>query len=222
MKRQHIVLILTGLLILVRGGSAMAQNLNPGIIPPNAHAYGMTYGEWSAEWWKWAISIPVSEHPLFDNGDCDTGQIGKVWFLGGSFAGTTTVRECTVPSGRAIFFPVVNVECSTVEPPPFHGENEAELRECAKGFMDGASATLSATIDGRSVQNIASYRVQSPLFTFSAPADNVLFIPGPVKGQSVSDGYWLLLAPLSRGEHEIHFEGNPGFPINVTYILTIN
>ena len=67
------------------------------------------------------------------------------------------------------------------------------------------------------MEDIEAYRVQSPVFTFEAPAENVLFIPGPVNGSSVSDGYWLLLAPLSKGEHVIHFEGNPGFPIDVTY-----
>ncbi len=25
---------------------------NPGVIPPDAKAYGMTYGEWSAKWWQ--------------------------------------------------------------------------------------------------------------------------------------------------------------------------
>ena len=98
---------------------------------------------------------------------------------------------------------------------------QATLRACAVAFMDGASATLVATVDGSEVQDIPGYRVQSPLFSFSAPADNVLFVPGPVSGQSVSDGYWIFLAPLSTGTHTIHFEGNPGFPIDVTYVLTV-
>ncbi|MBI4583834.1 MAG: hypothetical protein HY717_07405 [Planctomycetes bacterium] len=70
---------------------------------------------------------------------------------------------------------------------------------------------------------IPSSRGRSPVFTFNAPADNVLFIPGPVSGESVSDGVWLFLAPLSRGSHTIHFEVSfPGFPLDVTYHLTID
>jgi hypothetical protein len=202
-------------------GAGAAGNPNPRVLPPHASAYGKTLGEWSAAWWQWAISIPVTAHPLFETAGCDTAQSGKVWFLGGAFTGTATTRECSVPLGKAILFPVINVECSTVEPPPFFGANEEELRECADAFQDTAF-DLSATVDGRDIQNLDAYRTQSPLFEFSAPADNVLFIPGPVSGESVSDGVWILLAPLSSGEHVIHFAGSfPGFPIDVTYNITV-
>jgi len=196
----------------------------PRILPPHAHAFGKTLGEWSAAWWQWAIPIPIDAHPLFDTAGCDVGQSGKVWFLGGAFTGAVTTRECTVPHGKAILFPVVNVECSTAEPPPFFGSNEAELRACAKAFQDTA-AGLSATIDGHDVRHLDRYRVQSPVFDFTAPENNLLFIPGPVSGQSVSDGVWILLAPPSRGEHVIHFKAafpEFQFEIDVTYNITVD
>ena len=31
---------------------AWAANPIPGVIPPQAKPYGMTYGEWSARWWQ--------------------------------------------------------------------------------------------------------------------------------------------------------------------------
>ncbi len=202
------------------GGGGHDRDHNPRILPPHAHAFGKTLGEWSAKWWQWAFSIPMAAHPLFDTADCDTGQSGKVWFLGGTFTGAAATRDCTVPHGKAILFPIANVECSTLEGPPFFGSNEAELRACAAAFQDTASG-LSATIDGHEVKHVDRYRVQSPLYEFSAPADG-LFGPDPVSGQSVSDGVWILLAPLSHGSHTIHFEGSfPGFPIVVTYNLTI-
>src|SRR5262250_1729493 len=39
---------------------------NAGVAPPNAHAFGKTYAEWSAGWWEWALSLPASGHLLFD------------------------------------------------------------------------------------------------------------------------------------------------------------
>jgi len=201
------------------GGGGSAQN--PRILPAHAHAYGKSLGAWTAAWWQWALALPFSAHPLFDSASCDAGQSGKVWFLGGAFTGTETTRECTVPYGKAILFPIVNVECSTVEPPPFFGGNEAELRECAAVFQDTAFG-LSATIDGHDVANIDQYRVQSPVFDFTLPEDNIFGMPAGTSGQSVSDGVWILLAPLSRGSHTIHFEGSfPGFPIVVTYNITV-
>jgi hypothetical protein len=55
------------------------------------------------------------------------------------------------------------------------------------------------------------------------PADNVLEVePGVLEG--VIDGYWLLLAPLPPGEHELHFGGalpDIGVVHGVTYHLTV-
>jgi hypothetical protein len=53
-----------------------------------AKVFGKIYGEWSAAWWQWAVSIPASESPvlLTDddlNFDCSLGQHGPVWFLAG-------------------------------------------------------------------------------------------------------------------------------------------
>lgn len=196
-----------------------------GLYPPQANPYGTSFGQWTAAWWRWAFSIPIANHPLFDNGPCDTNQGGPVFFLGGAFTGVSATRECTVPAGKSILLPVANGECSNQEPPPFFGGNEAEMRACAISFMDTYLdlGSLVATIDGRTVRNLTTYRVQSPLYSFSAPADG-LFGPTPVSGQSVSDGYWLFLKPLSEGRHTIHFEANfPAFsfPIDVTYNLHV-
>jgi hypothetical protein len=201
-------------------GEGGAPNDNPRIIPPQASAFGRTFGEWTAAWWQWAAALPASAHPLFDSAACDAGQSGQVWYLGGAFTGTATTRQCAVPAGKAILFPIANVECSTIEPPPFYGANEDELRACAAAFQDTATG-LVATIDGQELQNLDRYRVQSPLFPISLPADNIFGLPGPVSGESVSDGVWLLLAPLAAGIHTIHFESFPGFPIIVTYEITV-
>jgi hypothetical protein len=134
-----------------------------------------------------------------------------------------------VPSTKPLFFPVINVACSTVEPDPFHGDNEAELRACAQVWMDGAGiGSLKASVDGAEVHALSKYRFQSPLFDFRMPAENnALFVPGATSGSSVSDGYWLLLEPLSAGSHVVHFEGaitsgpGAGGKQNITYNLTV-
>jgi hypothetical protein len=41
---------------------------------------------------------------------------------------------------------------------------------------------------------------------------------------AASDGYWLMLEPLSPGTHTIEFGGtakNTGFQLNVTYTITV-
>jgi hypothetical protein len=200
-------------------GLGSGSDGNPGVLPPNSHPHGASYGEWSARWWQWALSFRVDADPFFDTAGCDAGQSGPVWFLAGSFVNSTVVRDCTVPAGKAILFPPLCTECSTVEGPPFFGSNEAELRTCAALNMDPAEA-MFATIDGVALNR---YRVQSPLYEFSSPDGGVF--GGPVTGLSVSDGVWLMLAPLSAGRHTLRyggtFAGNPPFTLDLTYNLTV-
>jgi hypothetical protein len=77
--------------------------------------------------------------------------------------------------------------------------------DCAKEKTDTLSE-LTAEIYGVSVQNLPAYRHQSPVYTFGPlPEDNLLGLPPGTTAQSVDDGYYLLLAPPSVGEHTIHF-----------------
>lgn len=208
-------------------GGIMANGGNQGnlkVMPPQSHAFGKTYAQWSAQWWQWALSLPVDQNPFFDETGCANGangQSGPVWFLTGviSVSGTA-VRDCTVPTGKALFFPIINTECSTLEPPPFHGDNEAELRACATGV---AFDDVFAEIDGVPVQNLDRYLVQSPLFIFTVPENNALGVPAGT-GESVANGVYLMLHPLSAGEHVIHFGGTYpsfAFSLDITYHLTV-
>src|SRR5437660_1603265 len=65
------------------GGGTGSRASNPANSAQSAPVVGPngSYGELSAQWWKWAHSIPVSQHPLLDNGLCSVGQSGNVWNL---------------------------------------------------------------------------------------------------------------------------------------------
>ena len=45
-------------------GLASAQNQTIGIFPIDSKPYNMSYPEWSAKWWIWALSIPAEENPV--------------------------------------------------------------------------------------------------------------------------------------------------------------
>ncbi len=235
LRLSSVVIILGLIMMAPMVAQADSGNPNPGVVPVNSKPYGITYGEWSAKWWQWAYSMPVNNHPLFDTADCGTGQSGKVWFLGASFSPTTTpsgvvsiaTRDCTVPTGKALFFPIVNSEASTVEG---NGATFEELLANATRFQDFA-ANLSAEVDGVSIQKLNNYRVQSQLFTFGPlPDNNVLqslgvgaATPG-ITSDSVADGVYLMLSPLSAGHHTIHFHGEVpafNFLLDITYHITV-
>lgn len=177
-----------------------------------------------------SLGLPVEGHPFLGCPEpFDTGQSGKVWFLAGGPA------ECSVkvPAGKALFFPLANADCSSLEDPPFHGDTKKEQRSCAKFWADHiVEASLFCEIDGLPVTNLERYRVVSPQCEFTAPTPWVFgAVGGP--GTAVVDGYYLLLRPLSKGDHSIHFggafhfsvaDGDPfdaDFGIDTTHHLTV-
>jgi hypothetical protein len=188
---------------------------------PDEDPFGKTWEEWSAEWWKWCLSLPRSQNPITDT----TGENGSynqrddVWFLAGTFGGFAE-RTCEIPTGKAIFFPVSCNETSYAECPNF--KTEAELGAFAKADIDQVK-TIMATVDGQRLPNSDLRRVQSPPFEITLPLENVLGVP-PGKTKSKSDGYWVFLKPLAPGKHEIHFFSNcstDALLVEARYQLTV-
>ena len=86
--------------------TALAGDAHPRVAPPTSRPHGRTYGEWAAEWVKWFYAIPLGVNPATDpdGSQCAINQSGPVWFLAGAFESAT--RNCTIPAGTAIFFPL--------------------------------------------------------------------------------------------------------------------
>lgn len=198
-----------------------------GVVPPDGQYDGRTYSEWMARWWQWALAIPWDgHHPLQDRtgSDARRGQSGPVWFLGaGPVSGPSITREILVPEGQRLYVAVGNVECSTLEPEPFHGDNEAALRACAEGFH---LQDLVCEVDGQPVSELESYQVTSRVFSIDLPARNLLGVAGGGIGQSVASGVGLILDPLPPGLHAIYVhsayaEDPAGSLSEMTYQITV-
>jgi hypothetical protein len=223
-------ILIFGLLMLILALSTapltLADNINPGVFSVNSKPYGFSYGDWSAKWWQWYLPIPASKNPINDNTGalCSVNQAGPVWFLMGSNKGPV-VRDCTIPHGKALFVPTFTTECSYAEQPNLH--TEAQLRSCAINGDQGGTAQI--IMDGKNLQSLQNYNVQSGLFNFTYPKDNIFGAPpGPTQG--VSDGIFVILQPLVPGNHTIHASGvvlaNPtlgtqSFATDATYHLTV-
>jgi hypothetical protein len=165
------------------------------------------------ELWETVLETPIPENPL---------AAGEPWCidLDGVVApftlDPTAPPTCTVRPGTKIFVAAVTIECSTVEPPPFSGSNEAELRECARA-VDVPGSTLTLTVDG---QPVPLTLVETPLLTIDLPEDNILGVP-PQQALSVAAGFVALLHPLPPGTHEIVITGTGTFFGDFTNVTTI-
>jgi hypothetical protein len=219
------------------------------VLSPDSAPFGKTYAQWAAAWWQWDLAIPAHSppfsthvnHPLVDptGAQCGVGQSGPVWFLGGAdfqngqSTGAPIVRNsCTVPTSKALFFPLLNIECSTLEGSKNGcADTLADNQTLTKQVIDMA-ANVSADVDGAAVPVTlnSNYREHSAPFSFTLPQDDVLsFIgEGPfhqgIYSPAVDAGYYVMLAPLPAGQHKVHFHGEvPAFSyvLDVTYNLTV-
>jgi hypothetical protein len=214
--------------------AAQGRPRDPRLLPADPN----TYGEWGATWWRTTFSIPVGvdgSHPIIGGG-AFAGPRG-VRFLSGVVGATATI-PIDVPSGAPIFFPIINTECSELEPVPFAGSSDPSLRACANSYIDH-TASAFAELDGVPIAGVAedpqAYRAPSLNFTYGPlPANNVLgflygdfttFYPG-VTSRAADAGIYLMLAPLSAGTHRLHFGavlvGSPSdYFVDTTYVITV-
>jgi|CXWL01.1.fsa_nt_gi hypothetical protein len=189
--------------------------------------YGKTYGEWSAEWQKWAFAGPKGSNVVEDQtGEfCDLNQPNNnIWFLAGSFGKTgAVVRDCTIPPNRALFYPIIErgwIDC----PPPSTDAtdySDADVRKIVAILSGGDGASLLAsTLDGVPISSlqVPIVRTQSPKFTSILPGNNIMGNPGcstdpdwnypaGTTGRQILEGYWIMLPPLSAGVHVLTLRG---------------
>jgi hypothetical protein len=232
---------LTALLLLMIAASSPAQ-----VLPPSSLPYGLSYQEWSAKWWQWTLEQSTN-HLEFVGGPgiCD-GPAEKVRFLAGVYipgSGGISIetRHVTITDKTPLFFPVLSIWVDNSGCPTFTSFTADELAATAAGEWS-AVTVITCTIDGVAVAGLANptnsvYVVQAPAFSYTtARKDNLvadLFGEPCIPGETtiypaVADGAYLMLSPLSRGKHTIHFVGVVG-PVDapfvkddITYDITVH
>jgi hypothetical protein len=224
------LIAITAVLIFLGGIPAEARQHSP-VFPPQANPYGKTYGEWAAAYFETEFSN------VWDPDACSSGRIGNVEVLQATLGGSDE-WECEVRAGTAFLFPVITAFflCPTDCGPGGAAPNGTvqELRDAAASAIDDVEITMECDIDGVSVQDLTAYRSQSPVFDgqivagclFNAVAPEA-FPVGPY-GPAVTDGYFLIVRPLSPGEHTIHFHAivgpitEPLFETESTHHITVS
>jgi hypothetical protein len=191
-----------------------ADNLNPGVYSKDSKPFGVPYGDWLANWTQWFIQIPTGVHPRenYTPERCATDQSGPVWFLVDILKGKEE-RNCTIPAGKAVLLPVLSGSCWDDNTDPSLKTDEG-LTSCA--MAGNEYGLITATLDGRKLENLDSYRTQSGLFNITVPEDNVFNnVPGTWRAKV--DGTFVFLEPLSPGKHDLHTTVSVTNPIQSSY-----
>ena len=106
-------------------------------------------------------------------------------------------------------------------------QQESFLRDIANMTMDMV-ADMEARVDGVALKDIPAYRAESPPggFTMHFPEGSLYTDWGLAPGDrlAVADGYYIMLPPLSEGDHTIEFSGaipEWDFAVDVAYDLSV-
>jgi hypothetical protein len=175
---------------------------------PGSSPYGITYGAWTAKWWKWFFSIERNRNPVFDYTGlyANEGQSKPVWFLAGVWVRQDRkypIRKCIIPSGLSILLPVLNCEVNPLEYP--HLKTKKELKEHI--LHDRSTiGKLECFINGR---KIPPQLVESDPEFFNVEIRSDLS-ENRSSGATLmtASGYWVFLKPISEGHYYISFEGS--------------
>lgn len=186
-------------------------------------------------WLEWALAQPWNEGPINDpTGEgCGIGQQGPVWYLAGTSGGPAT-RECDVPVGKKLFFPLINRWC--VFPEEYYPTEESieEAIPYREAWLDDQYANtcdLTLRIDGQEV--LSFDELYEDLYIrvdelFEVDVHDEHWAPEYFSGGSmpmIADGNYALIPPLPPGDHVIEFGGeicgDYPFETSVTYVLHV-
>jgi len=205
---------------------------NSAVFPLNSKPFGKSLSQWTEAWWQYVMQFDCAEIPTNDasGSNAAMGQSGPVYFLVGTSGGSAN-RTVTIPKSKGILFPIItylnDYPCPDANFQPRQDQTLEEfLKEGAKTTIDMVS-NLYVTLDGKPITNVYNYRVATNLFYFTGNPDLASCIDPCITGlkqEATSDGYWIMLKPLSKGKHILHFQGGIpgyGFEVDVNYTIFI-
>jgi hypothetical protein len=197
----------------VLGAPVDAAALPPAIVPPRDVVEGRSQAEWSQAYWRWVRSFGPGNDPADDKtgARCAERQQGPVWFLGGGTTSAPLVRECQVPTGRHLFFPVLVTLAEAKDGNPAR----CPALRTALDQMTRSAADLRVEVDYHAVPHLPVWRQTTDCFTIQSAEG---------ERPAMSDGYWFMLRPLPPGDHVIEFGGRylaDGFSKEVRYLLHV-
>jgi hypothetical protein len=224
----YLVFVMAGFIPYSHGEVGSNNNVSNMLYPLNSEPFGIGYIAAAEGFHRLLYMEPSGTNIATDtNGKyCSLDQSGPIWYLAGT-AGGSVVRNCTIPAGKALFFPLIANECSYAENPNL--KSVSQLIDCAKS-ADNNLNYLQLSIDGVTIPNMEKYRITSTkLFNFTFVKDNIAGTP-PGQTSGAIDGWFAYLKPLPPGSDTVRFGGastsvtlgQPNYAVDATYHLTVS
>jgi hypothetical protein len=115
---------------------------------------------------------------------------------------------------------------------PAPGQSLEDFLTEGANWLISHATELECVRDGVPLVNLFSYRATSKLFQFTGDPSLTAIWDPCITGQlqdGVSDGYWVMLQPMTPGQHTLTLRGRLEFPefggfvfeSQVTYLITV-
>jgi hypothetical protein len=180
------------------------------IFPPESKPYGLTYAEHQKNFWKWILGIPADESPVNDRtgekcANWQSNSNSSVFYLSMNTGGISE-RTCTVPAGKGLFIPVMQVEWSDKE---FPGASVEELDTSAKKDQDSVNSLYLKIGDKEyKYEDLIKYRTHTDVFEVVFPDKGIFGVIEGGPSKVVADGFYIITEPLIKGNYSIHFKSS--------------
>lgn len=181
----------------------LADTFEQYIVNPGDGINSQPLESYANMWWQWTYTIPKEVSPVRDvTGEhCHEGQKGDVWFLAGGYGSSKIKRTCTIPSGKHIFFPIINM----IYYPRQKGGITCDNAKVSAALNNDKLLSIKVELDSLVSSNPEHSRLSS-----KECFDLLGMIPKEYEAPKVypaaTDGYWMMLKPLSKGEHTLKFQ----------------
>jgi hypothetical protein len=227
MKHTNVVRII-GAVALV---SAMTANFakadndrdcKPRIAPPNSQPQGLSYNEWEMLALQWYFSTPTTVEKPPGRVICHMVVPPPAGFTG-------VTIPLTLEADQWLLVPIWFTAWANTPgdfgydhpwSTPYEGypTYEAWARDQLKAWVD-TQVPPTSTIDGKPVQNLDKYRMQTGLFELTLPTDNAWGILAGTYGPCFGEGWFAIIRPMKPGKHTVtNAVGEGQF---VTYKITV-
>lgn len=184
-------------------------------VAPRAPIAGQPLSTWIQRYWQWIRSFPKSKTPTDDSpgASCDSEQSQPVFFLTGSAKSTPVSRVCTIPRGKYVLVPLINILAQVnAETQVSCDALIGSVRQVNESVTD-----LSLTINGQILLSPERYRAENGCFELRDSSSGV-------SGTAAGAGYWVVLKPLDVGNYNLRFTGKyraNGFAQDITYRIRV-
>jgi hypothetical protein len=186
-----------------------------GMLDPQKTHYQRQYSAWAVEYMRWQFQTPASV--LWDVKDCVAYQDPEsdVAFLEQDLAARTEPKPCAFSSKKAIFFPLLSLSSPVLyytdsAMAPGSGDEDVLEQAVTDSMKDLVFEDVSVMVDESELREPRRGLIEPTGYSYTPyRGDNLLYrnygvldFP-PVIEPAVVGGYWVLLAPLAPGPHEI-------------------